>query len=95
MTCILTLAGLIASGCAADYDERIEYLHKVALRGVEVHILLQNQGDKVNEDNCKTANKALNDDAPDTTGGPDPKVSEEWKQLVEQTFLTACVSGKY
>ncbi|GAA1108757.1 hypothetical protein [Nocardiopsis composta] len=82
------------SGCAASYDDRNEYLVEMAQRGVQVNKLLRGQNETISEETCASANRALNDDIPsDRPLGYEP--SEDWKQLVEQTFINACVAGEY
>jgi hypothetical protein len=95
LTPVLVLLMVFLTACGASYDDRIEYLHKIALGGVETHTLLQSQGAEVDKKSCESANAALNNDAPDDIGGPESRQSQAWSQLVEQTFVNACVSGKY
>lgn len=82
------------SGCAASYDERNNYLLEMAQRGVEVNKLFRGQDQEITEDLCNSANLALNDDIPSNRSwgyGP----TEEWEELVRETFVNACVSGEY
>lgn len=83
-----------ASGCAADYEERNDYLLEMAQRGVEVNKLFRGQGQEITEELCISANLALNDDIPSNRSwgyGP----SKEWEELVRETFVNACISGEY
>ncbi|GAB2504663.1 hypothetical protein [Nocardiopsis aegyptia] len=89
-----SLALLAVSGCAATYDERLDYLEESAQRGVQVHKMFQGQGVEINEETCINAHVALNDDIPsDISGGSPP--SDEWEGLVEEAFVNACTSGSY
>lgn len=88
-----TMAVLLL-GCSAGYDDRMSYLREVALRGLETHNLLRNQGTGVNEQSCRIARGGLIDDIPSDNSG-DPEPSREWTQLVEQTFMRACTTGRY
>lgn len=87
-------AAMLSSACSADYDDRMSYLREVALRGLETHNLLRNQGTGVNEQSCKIAQEGLIDDIPSDNSG-DPEPSKEWTQLVQQTFMRACTTGRY
>lgn len=91
----IVLVVTLISGCAADYDERMSYLRTVALRGIETHNLLRNQGSSVDESSCQLAQKGLIDDIPNDIGGTETRASKEWTELVEQTFMRACTSGRY
>ncbi|WP_143061166.1 hypothetical protein [Saccharopolyspora shandongensis] len=83
------------TSCAASYDERMEYLRETSLRGIETNSLLRGQGKEITVESCKNANLALNNDAPSDRGGPDAHKTEAWAQLIEETFVSACVSGKF
>lgn len=91
---VAILAILSISGCAANYEARSSYLLEMAQRGVETNKLLRGQGEEVDDQLCRSANRALNDDIPsDQSLGYEP--SEDWKNLVEETFVNACISGEY
>lgn len=84
----------MTTGCAASYEERSEYLLEMAQRGVEVNKLLRGQGQEVDESTCRSANRALNDDIPsDRSLGYEP--TNDWENLVEETFVNACILGEY
>jgi hypothetical protein len=90
------IVATLTSGCGtADYDERMSYLRTVALRGIETHNLLRNQGSSVDKSSCRLAREGLIDDIPNDIGGAEARVSKEWVQLVDQTFMRACTSGRY
>lgn len=91
----LFLLLIATSACAADYDDRIQYLRQVGIRGIEVHNLLSAQNTAVTPDACMNANAALNTDIPRLADGVDPPGTEQWRKLVEQTFVKACVLGQY
>jgi hypothetical protein len=92
----VSLIGLFsASGCAAGYSDRVEYLRVVGLRGIEVHNLLSAQNTKVTEPGCKNANSALNGDMPSFGSPPAQAELDAYRALVEQTFVKACVLGEY
>src|SRR5262245_52486359 len=86
LTSLLVAVSLVAGCAGADYDERMTYLRTIALRGLEAHNLLRNQGTSVDDKSCRLALKGLIDDIPDDIGGAEPRASKEWTQLVEQTF---------
>lgn len=92
---VFSLALVLAvSGCAANYEERNDYLLEMAQRGVEVNKLFRGQGQEITEELCTSANLALNDDIPSNRSwGYEP--TEEWEELVRETFVNACVSGEY
>lgn len=88
------LALLLSTGCAASYQERNDYLLEMAQRGVEVNKLFRGQGQEITEELCESANLALNDDIPSNRSwGYESTV--EWEELVQETFVNACVSGEY
>jgi hypothetical protein len=78
------------------YDERVQFLREASSRGVEVHNLLAAQNTVVTDEACRSANSALNADAPKVgTNNPDQTERKAWQALVEQTFMKACVAGRY
>jgi hypothetical protein len=87
----------MVSACGdIGYDERVQFLREASSRGVEVHNLLAAQNTVVTDEACRSANNALNSDAPDVaTNNTDQIERKAWKALVEQTFMKACVAGKY
>lgn len=85
---------IISTGCAATYQQRSDYLLQMAQRGVEVNKLFRGQGQEIDEELCRSANSALNDDIPSNQSwGYEP--TPEWEELVRETFVNACVSGEY
>lgn len=89
-----SLVFIFSTGCAASYQERNDYLLEMAQRGVEVNKLFRGQGQEITEEVCESANLALNDDIPSNRSwgyGP----TSEWEELVQETFVNACVSGEY
>lgn len=91
----IAFCGLSTVACAASYDERVDYLRETSLRGIETNSLLRGQGKPITEGSCQNANRALNNDSPNDQGTVDTHQSEAWARLVEETFVSACVSGKF
>jgi hypothetical protein len=70
----------------------MNYLRKIANRGVETHNLLYSQGAHIDPKRCDAAYNGLQDNNPpgDTpTGG----VSDAWAGQVRQFFVDSCVTG--
>lgn len=89
----LALVLTLTCGCAATYDEKAEYLKEVAQRGVATNKLFEDQDEsEANEEVCTDAHVALNQDYPQDSF---LETSEEWENLVRETFVSACVSGRY
>lgn len=92
-----TLLAVFCCSCSpgpADYEERNDYLLEMAQRGVQINKLYQGQGQEITRELCEEANLALNDDIPTNRGwGREP--TEEWRNLVKETFINACISGDY
>jgi hypothetical protein len=87
--------GLLVSGCSpAPYEERMNYLRKVAQQGAETHQLLASQEAKIDMERCKAAYGGLKDlgNRPADLGGG--SLSNEWTTQIEQFFVDSCVSGK-
>jgi hypothetical protein len=90
---IIFFAVVAISGCSATYEEKSDYLELVAQRGVETHKLIEDRGrEEANDDVCNDAHVALNQDYPEDSFLAS---SEEWENLVRETFVGACVSGRY
>jgi len=89
----LTATALTACSSGASYTERMNYLRKVANRGVETHNLLYSQGARIDPKRCGDAYDGLaDDDIPDDIddgGGTTP----EWQSQVRQFFVDSCVTG--
>ena len=87
---IVAVVGL--SGCAASYDERMDYLRQIALRGVDMHDLIVSQEGEVNAERCELAYDAVGDtDHPyDRDLGA---YSKEWEEQIKLHFVDSCVSG--
>ena len=84
------LATMATAGCAASYEERIEFLKKTANRGVEVHRLIKSQGATPDRKRCEGAFEALNDGIPSDGG---MWASRVWVDQVRMAFVESCVSG--
>jgi hypothetical protein len=92
----LTIAALL-SGCGAEsanYQQRMDYLRKVAQRGAETHALIASQEAATDKPRCERAFGGLNtDDAPDVytaSGG----LYQPWLDQIKEFFVDSCVSGK-
>jgi hypothetical protein len=89
------LAVVVLTGCApaATYEQRIDYLRKVAVRGAETHALLvAQQVTTIDKKRCEDAYAGLaGSDIPDDTSGAG--ASQPWLQQVQQFFVDSCVSG--
>lgn len=89
------VTAILITSCGPSYDDRVQYLRETSLRGVEINSLLRGQGKEVNRESCTNANQALNDDVPDDRGTVDRYRSDAWQRLVEETFVSACITGKF
>lgn len=88
---VLVIAAFVA-GCNASYGDKVGYLEEVAQRGVEVHKLIEDlEGEAADEEQCAESSRLLNTDLPRV----DPDEREDWENLVEGVFVSACVSGRY
>lgn len=92
---VIALAVPLTAACATStYDERMAYLKKIAVRGVDTYKLLYSQDARIDKARCKRAFEGggVGDDMPpDTTSGG---MSEVWTAQVEEFFVDSCVSGK-
>lgn len=89
---IAFLSVLFLSGCASSYGDKVGYLEEVAQRGVEVHKIIEDlEGEEASEEQCAESSRLLNTDLPRV----DPDDREDWENLVEGVFVSACVSGRY
>ncbi|MER7444591.1 hypothetical protein [Micromonospora avicenniae] len=91
----LSLAALLtACTSSASHGEQMEYLHKMAQRGVEAHAVLENQGDGGDPDKCERLYGLYNgphgNDAP-YVGNYDEKVA--LLKEGEDLFMDGCVNG--
>lgn len=87
-----SVVAALVVGCNASYVDKVGYLEEVAQRGVEVHKLIEDlEGEEANEEQCAASSRLLNTDLPRV----DPDETEDWQNLVEGVFVSACVSGRY
>ncbi|MFJ6018081.1 hypothetical protein ACIQFP_01910 [Nocardiopsis alba] len=90
---IAAIASLLTCSCAASYDTKSSYLTEVAQRGVETNKLFEDQEDsEANLEVCTDAHTALNKDQPNDKF---LEKSKEWRNLVKETFVSACITGRY
>jgi hypothetical protein len=87
-------AMLLLTGCAVTYDERMNYLRKVANRGADTHKFIRAQEALVDKARCERAftGNGAGRDAPtdrDLSSG-----SEGWDAQVKEFFVDSCISGK-
>lgn len=92
---VLTVAFPLA-GCtsSASYEERMEYLRKMAEQGAETHELLRDQGAEIDKARCVRAFDALINKSEFPGDQPDGKTSEQLSNQIRETFVDSCVSGK-
>lgn len=91
--CAGTLA-IASCTTTSTYEERMQYLRKVANQGAETHQLLKSQDATVDAERCKGAYgglQTINDRPRDTQSGG---FSPAWNAQIEQFFVDSCVSGK-
>ncbi|GAA1108765.1 hypothetical protein GCM10009605_49310 [Nocardiopsis composta] len=82
---------MVALGCSPTYEEKSDYLETIAQRGVETNKIIQDQENReASEEVCSDAHIALNTDYP-----RELQTSEEWDNLVKETFVSACMTGRY
>lgn len=93
---VLTVAFPLA-GCtsAASYDERMEYLRKMAEQGAETHQLLVDQGaPEIDKARCIRAFDALINKNEFPGDQPDGGTSEQLSDQIREIFVDSCVSGR-
>ncbi|MFF0874496.1 hypothetical protein [Micromonospora aurantiaca (nom. illeg.)] len=86
------VAALTACTKSASYDERMEYLRKVAQRGADTHDLLKSQEAAIDKERCERAYAGLNgSDAPHVESYDDP---DSFLKQIKEFFVDSCISGK-
>jgi hypothetical protein len=78
------------AGCSSDatYDERMNYLRKVAQRGADTHTLIASQEANIDKPRCERAFNALNTD-------DEPYTSDTYFDgQIKEFFVDSCISGK-
>ena len=87
---------LTLAGCAASYDERMQYLRKVAQRGADTHkLMVEQEAPIIDKKRCETAYEGVqgpHGDAPydlhmASYSGP-------WLDQIKEFWVDSCVSGK-
>jgi hypothetical protein len=94
---VTTMTLLAGCGKNATYQQRIDYLHQVALRGAETHNLVASQDVVTDRARCERAYAGLNtNDAPEVDGdaAPGGNSAHGWQSQIEEFFVDSCVSGK-
>lgn len=92
------IAGLAlsTSGCTTEddsYNERRDYLQKVAQRGAETHELLASQQALINAERCGNAYEGLADQFVDRPRVSHGDIDDRWANLIKVFFVDSCVSG--
>ncbi len=88
----LTATAALA-GCTeiASYDQRMDYLRKVAQRGADTHALIASQEATIDKPRCERAFEGINSSDEPTVLA---REREAWGNQVREFFVDSCVSGK-
>jgi len=95
---VVVSAVLLVAGCArtSTYEERMNYLRKVAQQGADTHQLLVSQeGPKTDPARCGAAWDGLKRPSEFPTDGfTGENTSKELANQIREFFVDSCVSGK-
>jgi hypothetical protein len=96
---VIASFALIAAlvGCSAPastYQQRMDYLRKVAQRGADTHTLIASQEALVDKARCERAYDGFDvaEDAPALDGTVPER--NKWTGQVKEFFVDSCISGK-